>query len=117
MRFRGITFQRLYCHHIEVFFKTANSQLKLEKEFQSQPYDALTSHTTIVFSRYIILAWQSRCHSDQRTLGGLFYEFIEDAFKQTTNRIEKLIQSQLEQWIFGLPSYIKTYLTISLCES
>lgn len=59
---------------IEVFFKTVKSLLKLEKEFQNRSYDALISHTIIVFARYIVLAWQNRCHTDQRTLGGLFYE-------------------------------------------
>jgi hypothetical protein len=121
---------------IEVFFKTAKSLLKLEKEFQSRSYDALISHTTIVFARFIVLAWQNRCHTDQRTLGGLFYELcdevneldwavalqqlielLQDALKQTNKSIKKLIQSQLEQRISGLPSYIKAYLPISLCES
>jgi hypothetical protein len=35
---------------IEVFFKTAKSRLKLEKEFKSYLYDALISHTAIVFA-------------------------------------------------------------------
>jgi DDE superfamily endonuclease len=121
---------------IEVFFKTTKSLLKLEKEFQSRSYDALISHTTIVFARFIVLSWQNRCNTDQRTIGGLFYELcdevneldwavalqqlielLQDALKQTNSKIKKLIQSQLEQWISGLPSYIKTYLPISLCES
>jgi len=110
--------------------------LKLEKEFQSRSYDALICHTTIVFTRYIVLSWQNRCNTDQRTIGGLFYElcdevneldwavalqqlidFLQDALKQTNKKIKKLIQSQLEQWIAALPSYIKAYLPISLCES
>lgn len=121
---------------IEVFFKTAKSLLKLEKEFQSHSYDALISHTTIVFARFIVLSWQNRCNTDQRTIGGLFYELcdevneldwavamqqlialLQDALNQTKKKIKKLIQSQLEQWISGLSSYIKAYLPISLCES
>ena len=121
---------------IEVFFKTTKSLLKLQKEFQSRSYDALISHTTIVFARYIVLSWQNRCNTDQRTLGGLFcelcdevneldwavalqqlIELIQDALKQTSKAVTKLIQSQLQQWISGLPSYIKAYLPISLCES
>lgn len=121
---------------IEVFFKTTKSLLKLEKEFQSRSYDALICHTTIVFSRFIVLSWQNRCNTDQRTIGGLFYELcdeineldwavalqqlielLQDALKQTNKKIKKLIQSQLEQWMSGLPSYIKAYLPISLCES
>jgi hypothetical protein len=41
---------------IEVFFKTIKSLLRLQKEFQGVSYDLLISHTTIVFSRYIILS-------------------------------------------------------------
>lgn len=41
---------------IEVFFKTTKSLLRLQKEFQGMSYDLLISHTTIVFSRYIVLS-------------------------------------------------------------
>lgn len=121
---------------IEVFFKTAKSLLKLEKEFQSRSYDALISHTTIVFAGFIVLSWHNRCNTDQHTIGGIFYELcdevnelhwavelqqlielLKDVLKQTNKKIKKLIQSQLKQWISGLPSYIKAYLPISLCES
>lgn len=121
---------------IEVFFKTTKSLLKLQKEFQGRSYDGLISHTTIVFARYIVLSWQNRCNTDQRTLGGLFYElcdevneldwvialqqligFLQDAIKLTDTKMKKLIESQLQQWMEGLPSYIKAYLPISLCES
>jgi len=97
---------------IEVFFKTTKSLLKLQKEFQSRPYDALISHTTIVFSRYILLSWQNRCSTDERTLGGMFYELcdevneldwavalqqlielLEDALKNTNNSLKQLIKS------------------------
>jgi hypothetical protein len=121
---------------IEVFFKTTKSLLKLQKEFQGRSYDSLISHTTIVFARYIVLSWQNRCSTDQRTLGGMFYELcdeindldwaialqqlielLEDTFKESNKKIQKLIKSQLQQWIAGLPNYIKAYLPISVCES
>lgn len=121
---------------IEVFFKTTKSLLKLQKEFQSRSYDALISHTTIVFTRYIVLSWQNRCSADDRTLGGMFYELcdeineldwavalqqliklLEDTLKHTNKRIQKLIKSQLQQWVAGLPNYIKGYLPVSACES
>jgi hypothetical protein len=121
---------------IEVFFKTTKSLLKLQKEFQGRSYDSLISHTTIVFARYIVLSWQNRCSTDQRTLGGMFYELcdeindldwaialqqlielLEDTFKESNKKIQQLIKSQLQQWIAGLPSYIKSYLPITLCES
>ncbi|GAA0298116.1 hypothetical protein GCM10008924_15180 [Gracilibacillus halotolerans] len=63
---------------IEVFFKTTKSLLKLEKEFQSRSYDALISHTTIVFTRYIVLSWQNWCSTDDRTLGGMFFELCDE---------------------------------------
>lgn len=89
---------------IEVFFKTTKSLLRLQKEFQGRSYDLLISHTTIVFTRNIVLSWQNRCHTDERTLGGLFYdlcdevneldwavalqqliEFLQDVLKKTNN--------------------------------
>ena len=48
------------------------------KEFQSRSYDAMVSHTTIVFTRYIILEWIRRNRNDQKTYGELFYMFCED---------------------------------------
>ncbi|WP_058306262.1 IS4 family transposase [Gracilibacillus massiliensis] len=121
---------------IEVFFKTTKSLLKLQKEFQSRSYDGLISHTTIVFTRYIVLSWQNRCSTDERTLGGMFYELcdevsdldwavalqqlielLEDALKMSNKKVQKLIKSQVQQWIAGLPSYIRAYLPISVCES
>lgn len=121
---------------IEVFFKSVKSLLRLQKEFQGRSFDALISHTTIVFARYIVLSWQHRCSRDPRTLGGLFYELcdevsqldwavalrtlldlLEDVVKQTDSKVKRLIKRQLQQWIDGLPSYIKAYLAISTCES
>ena len=61
-----------------MFFKTTKSLLRLQKEFQGRSYDLLISHTTIVFTRYIILSWQNRCHTDERTLGGLFYDLCDE---------------------------------------
>lgn len=120
---------------IEVFFKTTKSLLRLQKEFQGLSYDLLISHTTLVFSRYIVLSWQNRCNTDQRTLGGIFYELcdevneldwavalqqlielLEDVLKKSNRKLKKLIQSQLQQWIAALPNYIKAYLPISICE-
>lgn len=121
---------------IEVFFKTTKSLLKLQKEFQGRSYDLMISHTTLVFSRFIVLSWQNRCHTDDRTLGGLFYELcdevdaldwaaalvdlfeiFDDVLKHTSKKINKFIQSQLVQWIAGLPNYIKVYLPKLGCES
>lgn len=119
-----------------MFFKCAKSLLRLQKEFQGRSYDMLVSHTTIVFSRYILLAWQHRQSTDQRSIGGLFYllcdevgvidwamalqqllEMINEIATKASKKITTLIQRQLQQWIAGLPNYIKAYLPISSCES
>ncbi|WP_218096402.1 IS4 family transposase, partial [Paenibacillus solanacearum] len=121
---------------IEVFFKCAKSLLRLQKEFQGRSYDLLISHTTIVFARYILLAWQHRQSTDQRTIGGLFYllcdevgtmdwvvalqqlvELMNEVAAKAGKRISMLIHRQLQNWTAGLPSYIKAYLPISSCES
>lgn len=121
---------------IEVFFKATKSLLKLQKEFQGRSYDSLIAHTTIVFTRYILLSWQNRCSTDDRTLGGMFYELcdevkeldwavalqqlielLEDALKKTNSKFKKLIKSQLQHWAAGLPNYIKVYLPNLCCES
>jgi hypothetical protein len=121
---------------IEVFFKCAKSMLRLQKEFQGRSYDMMISHTTIVFTRYIVLAWQHRLSTDVRSLGGLFHdmcdevneldwavalttlvELVEQVALNSGKRITNWIQTQLLQWINRLPSYIKAYLPISMCES
>jgi len=121
---------------IEVFFKCAKSLLRLQKEFQGRSYDLLVSHTTIVFSRYILLAWQHRQSTDARSFGGLFYllcdevgtldwafalqqllDLINEVATQAGKKLSALIQRQVHQWISALPNYIKAYLPISSCES
>lgn len=121
---------------IEVFFKTTKSFLRLQKEFQGRSYDMLISHTTIVFTRYIILSWQNRCAKDDRTIGSLFYDacdeieavdwivalqqllqIIENITDNLSHRAKQLIKCQLSQWIEALPNYIKAWLPISVCES
>lgn len=121
---------------IETFFKCTKSLLQLQKEFQGRSYDMLVSHTTIVFARYILLAWQHRQNTDQRTLGGLFLalcdevnsldwavalhqllEILNDVSKKAKRSIVNLIKSQLQHWFDSLPSYIKAYLPDLCCES
>ncbi|WP_458409433.1 IS4 family transposase [Bacteroides congonensis] len=63
---------------IECFFKASKSFLKLGTEFQGRSYDAMVSHTTIVFTRYIILEWMRRNENDQKTYGELFFTLCDD---------------------------------------
>lgn len=61
---------------IEVFFKCTKSLLRLQKEFQGRSYDLLISHTTIVFSRYILLAWRTVRAPTSAHLGVCFINFV-----------------------------------------
>lgn len=54
------------CSEIEVFLCT-KSLLRLQKEFQGRSNDLLISHTTIVFSRYILLSLVVRIVQDSHT--------------------------------------------------
>jgi hypothetical protein len=68
---------------IEVFFKVCKSYLKLSKECNSLSYDAMTTHTAIVFTRYMMLAVENRQESDLRTLGEIFY-YLSDEMSDIT---------------------------------
>ena len=63
---------------IEVFFKTCKSYLNLIGECHSLSYDALTAHVAIVFARYMMIALEQRKNQDERTLGELFFYFIDE---------------------------------------
>jgi hypothetical protein len=84
---------------IEVFFKMAKQHLKLAKEIQCRDFDALIAHTSIVFMRYMFLAYQCRIETDHRTFGDLFYyccdeisdiSFIEALYRILTLATERL---------------------------
>jgi len=86
---------------IEVFFKMAKQHLKLTKEIQSRDFDALIAHTTIVFMRYMFLAYQCRMETDDRTFGELFYACCEEAadisFIEALYRILTVAADQLRK--------------------
>ena len=63
---------------IEVFFKVCKSYLSLSKECNSLSYDAMTAHTAVVFTRYMILSLENRESSDNRSLGELFLHFSDE---------------------------------------
>jgi len=123
---------------IEVFFKYCKSYLNLAKEFYCRNYDALVAHTTIVFSRYIMLAVESRNNNDNKTIGSLFHHCCEElqdisitkalqilmqilmsALKN--NEIfmlsNKELESFLDLFISSLPSYFKGLMPKFSCES
>lgn len=86
---------------IEVFFKMAKQHLKLAKEMQCRDYDALVAHTSIVFMRYMFLAYQHRIETDNRTFGELFYaccdEISDISFVESLYRIIILAGERLKK--------------------
>ena len=63
---------------IEVFFKVCTSYLNLSRECNSLSYDAMTAHTAVVFTRYMLLSLESRESRDKRSLGELFLYFSDE---------------------------------------
>lgn len=63
---------------IEVFFKVCKSYLNLSKECKSMSYDAMTAHTAIVFTRYMMLSLESRESNDTCSMGELFLYFSDE---------------------------------------
>ena len=62
----------------EVFFKVCKSYLNLSKECNALSYDAMTAHTAVVFTRYMILSLESREANDQRSMGEILLYFTDE---------------------------------------
>ena len=114
---------------IEVFFKTCKSVLNLIGECHSLSYDALTAHTAIVFTRYMLLALEQRQNSDQRTLGELFFYLVDEMADITFSRsfyilmealvaslqeILKLTEEQIYAFVTDFESRLPEYLQKAL---
>jgi hypothetical protein len=86
---------------IEMFFKMAKQHLKLAKEIQCRDFDALIAHTSIVFMRYMFIAYQCRMETDHRSFGDLFYACCDEvddvSFIEALYRILKLAADRLKQ--------------------
>ena len=86
---------------IEVFFKMAKQHLKLVKEIQSRDFDALIAHTSIVFMRYMFLAYQCRMLTDRRSFGDLFHvccqEVHDITFMEALLRILSIATERMRQ--------------------
>lgn len=121
---------------IECFFKASKSCLKLGTEFQSRNYDAMVSHTSIVFTRYMILEWIRRNENDQKTYGELFFMLCDDIqdmdFTNTLQGllslftdiaaivsadITELIKSKVTNWMKSQPLFIQALFCDSCWES
>ena len=121
---------------IEVFFKTCKSYLKLAKEYQGRSYDMLTAHTTIVYLRYVMLAWFSRQETDFRTINDGFFQLCDEkadiTFAEALRFLLNLVQSAfaeifwlepeqlselMDAFIAKLPSPLQHSLRFASCES
>ena len=114
---------------IEVFFKVCKSYLKLSKECNSLSYDAMTTHTAVVFVRYMMLSLENREANDNRSLGELFLYFSDEmsditwiqAFKmllqmfrailtENTELSDEKISELVDAFMNTLPALLKTQL-------
>ena len=115
--------------NIEVFFKVCKSYLNLSKECNSLSYDAMTAHTAVVFTRYMMLSLESRESNDNRSLGELFLYFSDEmsditwiqAFQmllqmfrtmltENTELSEEKITELVDAFMNALPALLKTQL-------
>ena len=89
---------------IEVFFKVCKSYLNLSKECRSLSYDAMTAHTAIVFTRYMMLSLENRESNDTRSMGELFLYFSDEmsditwiqAFQMLLQMFRTLLVDQID---------------------
>ncbi len=121
---------------IECFFKASKSFLKLGTEFQSRSYDATVSHTTIVFTRYILLEWIRRNRNDQKTYGELFYMFCDDIQDMDLSNalkglmslfteiasivsadVTEMLKSKVNDWMASQPLFIQALFSDLCWES
>lgn len=115
---------------IEVFFKVCKSYLKLAKEFRVLSYDALTAHTALVYSRFMMLAVENRNQKDQRTLGQIFFlvndelsdiifsealQLLFETMLQVMDEVlfltKKQLNTLLNTFIMRLPASLRRYLS------
>ena len=88
----------------EVFFKVCKSYLNLSKECNSLSYDAITAHTAVVFTRYMMLSLESRESNDSRSLGEIFLYFTDEmsditwiqAFQMLLQMFQNILVDELE---------------------
>ena len=105
------------------------SYLNLSRECNSLSYDAMTAHTAVVFTRYMMLSLESRESNDNRSLGELFLYFSDEmsditwiqAFQmllqmfrtmltENTELSDKKISELVDTFINALPMMLKTQL-------
>ena len=115
-----------YRWNIEIYFKTCKQYLKYTKECQSTSFDSLTAHLAIANVRYMMLSVFQRANTDHRSLGELFYLYVQEVAEITFDHSMKLIMIALlstvkdffaltdaqmaefvQQFINNLPNYLR----------
>jgi hypothetical protein len=121
---------------IEVYHKMIKSYLRLAKEFQTRSFDAMTAHTAVVLTRYMLLSLENRENKDTRSFGELFYDHyseladisfqyafaliissLKDWFCDYLHMAKSVVASLVEDFVSCLPLYIKNKLPLTMCES
>ena len=95
-----------YRWNIEVYYKTCKQYLKYTKECQSTSFDSLTAHLTIANVRYMMLSMFQREKTDHRSLGELFYLYVQEVAEITFDHSMKLI-------IIALLSTVKEFFSLT----
>ena len=102
----------------EVFFKVCKSYLNLSKECNSLSYDAMTAHTAVVFTRYMMLSLESREANDTRSLGEIFLYFTDEmsditwiqAFQMLLQMFRNILVDELELSEEKLDELVDTFM-------
>ena len=103
---------------IEVFFKVCKSYLHLSKECRSMSYDAMTAHTAVVFTRYMMLSIENRESQDERSLGELFLYFSDEmsditwiqAFQLLLQMFRTLLADNIDIAEEGIDKLVDTFM-------
>ena len=79
--------------------------LRLAKEIQCRDFDALIGHTSIVFMRYMFVAYHCRMSTDLKSFGDLFHaccdEIRDISFLEALMRILTLTADRISlYWLF-----------------
>jgi len=116
---------------IEVFFKVCKSYLRLGKECNALSFDAMTAHTAVIFTRYMMLSIENRESADKRSLGELYllcsdelsdmtffqaFQLLLQLFKEVVSEncglTEEKINELMDNFINVIPSVFKNRLQI-----
>jgi hypothetical protein len=77
--------------------KQSKQELGLASEVEVRSYAALIAHTSVVYLRYMMLAYYHRQQTDDKTIPGLFHAFCEELKQMTMNLCLQIILSELTE--------------------